>query len=355
MEAGDAGDRFQPGRKIARHAREDALAPTRIDRVAATDMLEQAALGDELGQRPLGQGGGVQVGQLLGADHRFEDRRRQDHVAQAQFRQQGFRKGAHVSDDPVFIHALQGIGWPALVAEFAVVVVFDDDCAQLASPLQQGQPTCLAHGDAEWELVRRRHVDQPGAIGDPVDLNALRVNRHADHRRPVAAEQQARRWVTRVLHGNEAAGASQHPGDQVQRLLGTVAHHHIFILAIHATRERDVPGDGVTQRRQTFGQAIEALGARYLAQGVGRAAPPVVLGKLALAGGATNEVIAQRAFQGWVAQEYRQVTPGLDDLGTGQLGMALPGLCLGRPGVDVGAFADHAGQVVFVGQLRVRV
>ncbi|MNT63495.1 hypothetical protein D3C72_2013150 [compost metagenome] len=54
--------------------------------MAAPDVLEQATFGDELGQRPLRQGRGVQVGELLGAHHGLEDRRRQDPVAEPQFR-----------------------------------------------------------------------------------------------------------------------------------------------------------------------------------------------------------------------------------------------------------------------------
>ena len=44
-----------------------------------------------------------------------------------------------------------------------------------------------------------------------------------------------------------------------------------------------------------------------------------------------------------------------DHLGTGQLGVALLALHLRRAGVDIGAFADHPGEEIFVGQLRISV
>ena len=56
-----------------------------------------------------------------------------------------------------------------------------------------------------------------------------------------------------------------------------------------------------------------------------------------------------------MAQEHWQVAPALDDLGTGQFSVALLALNRSRAGIDVGAFADHAGEEVFVGQLRVGV
>jgi hypothetical protein len=127
------------------------------------------------------------------------------------------------------------------------------------------------------------------------------------------------------------------------------------MLAIDPARKCDVPGDGIAQRRQAFRQAVETFGGGDLPQGVGGAAPPVVLGKLALAGGATNEVVAQRAFQCRVAQKYWQVAPGFNDLETGQFRMALFTLDFRSPGVDIGAFADHPGQEVFVGQLSIGV
>ncbi|MNK99313.1 hypothetical protein D3C87_1197010 [compost metagenome] len=116
-----------------------------------------------------------------------------------------------------------------------------------------------------------------------------------------------------------------------------------------------MPRDGIAQRRQAFGQAVEAFGCSDLAQGVGRTAPPVVLGKLALAGGAANEVITQRAFQRRVAQKHRQVAPGLDHLETCQLRMALFAFDFRSAGIDVSALADHPGEVIFVGQLRVGI
>ncbi len=203
--------------------------------------------------------------------------------------------------------------------------------------------------------MRWRHIDEPGAIGNVLDLNALGIHRHPDHLRAMRAEQQARGRVAGVFHGHQTAGTGQYAGNQVQRLLRAVAHHDVLVLTVDATGKRDVPSDRIAQRRQTFGNAVETLRLRHLPHRVGHAAAPVVVGELAFAGGAADKVVAQRTFQRRVTEEHRQIAPALDHLGTGQLGVALLALHLRRSGVDVGAFADHAGEEVFVGQLRMEV
>ncbi|MNQ64176.1 hypothetical protein D3C85_785890 [compost metagenome] len=193
----------------------------------------------------------------------------------------------------MLIHALQGVGGPALVAELAVVVILDDDRAQRVSPGQQGFTPSLAHGHAQGELVRGRDVDQPGAFGNRRHLNAFAIDRHADHLGTVGGEQQAGRRIAGVFHGHQAAGLDQHSANQVQRLLRTVAHHHVLVLANHPARKRDMPGDGTAQGRETFGLTVKAHDAGDLAQCMGGATAPVVPGEQALAGGAANEVITQ--------------------------------------------------------------
>lgn len=76
------------------------------------------------------------------------------------------------------VEALQSIRGGAVVAEFAVVVVFDDQCTQLGGPCQQGVPAWLAHRHAQRELVRGRHIDQPGAVGDLLHAQAFIVHRY---------------------------------------------------------------------------------------------------------------------------------------------------------------------------------
>ena len=79
----------------------------------------------------------------------------------------------------------------------------------------------------ERELVRRRREHQPGATRHRLDEQALAVHRHRDHPRTVAREQVARHGVAGILHDHHVAGLQQHPGDEVERLLGAVGDHDV--------------------------------------------------------------------------------------------------------------------------------
>ncbi|MNZ46644.1 hypothetical protein D3C78_643320 [compost metagenome] len=111
---------------------------------------------------------------------------------------------------------------------------------------QQCFPARLTHRHAQRELVRRGDVDQARAARNLVHHNAFGVHRYANDGGAMGAEQQARRRVAGVFHGDQAARTDQHPGNQVQRLLRAVAHHHILILTIDPAGERDVLRNGVT-------------------------------------------------------------------------------------------------------------
>ncbi|MNH18065.1 hypothetical protein D3C79_777560 [compost metagenome] len=93
------------------------------------------------------------VGQLLGNADRFAQRFGDDAVTQAQLRQQGLGEGPDIGHQAVAVEALQRVGGPAFVAEFAVVVVLDDDRAQLRGAREQGLPARRAHRHAQRKLV----------------------------------------------------------------------------------------------------------------------------------------------------------------------------------------------------------
>ncbi|MNQ96148.1 hypothetical protein D3C85_1117410 [compost metagenome] len=181
MEPGGVGDRLQPGGQVAVQTVEQARSATGINGVATTDMLVQFAIGDELGQRPLGERRRMPVADLLGPDHGVDERAWQHRIAQAHLRKGGLGKRANEGHQAILVHALQAIGGPALEAELAVVVVFDDNRAQCLGTSQQSLSARGGHRHAQGILVRRGHVDQPGVVGNEVDADALVVNRYTDH------------------------------------------------------------------------------------------------------------------------------------------------------------------------------
>ena len=110
----------------------DGAAPAELPQVALV-----AAAVDELGERLLLEGRRVAIAQPLGRRERGDQRRRHDHVADPQRREDGPREGADVEDAAAAIESLQRLEPAAVVAELAVVVVLDDQGVGALGPLQQ--------------------------------------------------------------------------------------------------------------------------------------------------------------------------------------------------------------------------
>ena len=248
---------------------------------------------------------------------------------------------------------MQAVGGTAFVAELAVVVVLDDDRPEFPRPFQQGQTARRAHGHAEGELVRRGDIDQSCAFGNQVHPQALVVHRNPHHPCALGGKQQARRRVAGVFHHHRATRFHQHPGDQVEGLLRAIGHQQVVTVAAHATGETDMPGNGFTEHRQAFRLAVQTSGLRALAQGEQHAAAPFFLGKLMLAGGSAEVVVAQG--MGRVMHRHGCVAPMLDHRGPGQF-IGLDRLCgVGHVAVDEGAGADPSDQQVVVGEVAVGI
>ncbi|KWV87799.1 hypothetical protein PFLmoz3_02493 [Pseudomonas fluorescens] len=196
---------------------------------------------------------------------------------------------------------MQGVGGTAFVAEFAVVIVFDDDRAERNGAVQQGFAPRLAHGHAEGELVGRRHIDQTGAIRDLVDLQALFVDGNTGDAGAHRDEQLACGAVAGVFHRDQAAGFKHHAGKQVQRLLCPVGDYDIAGAAFDPTGKRDMPGDGFAQGGHAFWLAVKATVLGDATQRILGATPPFILGELVACRRATDKFVAQDLLAGGVA------------------------------------------------------
>ncbi|MNO86928.1 hypothetical protein D3C76_783430 [compost metagenome] len=205
-----------------------------------------------------------------------------------------------------------------MVAELAVVVIFDDQCTQLGSPRQQGMPAWLAHGHAQRELVRGRYVDQPGAIGDLLHAQAFIIHRHRLQACTQGQKQLPCRRVAGVFHGHLAAWLNQYPGDQVQRLLGAVAHQQVSRAAVHAAGVGDVVGNRLAQLRQALRLELPFGVALAAAQGIIQAAAPLVERELRLARCPADKVIARGRLQVALGEHGGALLPAFEGCGTGQ-------------------------------------
>src|SRR5207244_11018852 len=106
----------------------------------------------------------------------------------------------------VIVHAWQWICGPAFVAKLAVVVVFDDDRAQITGARQQCLAATRAHRHTERKLMCRGDIDETRAIGNLVNPDPFCIDRYADDICALRAEQLPRWRIERKSVGEEWEG-----------------------------------------------------------------------------------------------------------------------------------------------------
>ncbi len=162
-----------------------------------------------------------------------------------------------------------------------------------------------------------------------------------------------RRRVARVFHGHLATRLDQYPGDQVQSLLGAVAHQQVGGAAVHAAGVGDVMGNGFAQVWQALGGELSLGVALAAAQGIVQAAAPLVERELRLARGPADEVVTRGRLELTLAQHGGALLPALERRGSGQGNGARLAAAQRLARGDEGTPADHAAQQVVVGQPRI--
>lgn len=224
------------------------------------------AAGDEARQGQLRQRGVVPVLQGAGDGHRRHQRRRQDHVADAQAGKQRLGERADVERPLVGVQALHAGGGPAGVVELAVVVVLDDPCLLPLRPFDQRQAALQRQGHAGRVMVRRGQAQRPRRLRlgeDRLGPQALFVDRDRQALQACGLEGLARAVVGRVLDEYPLAGVEQHAGAKTQRLLRTGQHQYPVGRGPCATLQVDVVGDRLAQRfgtlRVAMGQGARAV------------------------------------------------------------------------------------------------
>ncbi|MNM61787.1 hypothetical protein D3C81_730950 [compost metagenome] len=295
------------------------------------------------------------IAQVLDRFHGGHDGLRQDGVAQAQFRQHDLGKAAHVGHDAVAVHALQGILGPAFVAEGAVVIVFDDDGAQLVRPLQQGVAARHAHGHAERELVCGRDIDQPRAVGNLFGHQAILVHGDTRHARAHAGEHGACNGIAGFLDSNRIARFQQGVRQQVQRLLRAAGDDDLFWRAMDAAAEGRMAGDGRAQGWQAGHRRIAAARLAILAQRVQHAGAPFVLREVRRRGPPADKRIARRHFLAGPAQGRGRGFPAGNARGAGQRRAGMAALRRGVRRLHETAHADLTCQQLFITELVIDV
>gem|GEM_PF-4347960 len=91
--------------------------------------------------------------------------------------------------------------------------------------------------------------DYPGtAVPQSIHHHALIVHRHRQEISPIGGEHLPGRPVARVLHGYSVTRLKQYPGQQIQRLLGSVDDDHLLRSTSDSARSSQVGGNLFSQR-----------------------------------------------------------------------------------------------------------
>ncbi|PAV93777.1 hypothetical protein WR25_14048 [Diploscapter pachys] len=109
-------------------------------------------------------------------------------------------------------------------------------------------------------------------------------------------------------------------------------------------------GDGFAQFGQALGGKLPLGVPLATAQGVVHATAPLIVGKLRLARGSADEVIARRRVQRPLGQYRGALAPAFERVGGGQRDVLAVALAQGVAWADEGAAANHAAKQVVVGQ-----
>ncbi len=178
-------------------------------------------------------------------------------------------------DDVLRLERLHGPDRLAVVAEFAVVVVLDEQPAGPRGPVDGPAPPLGGERAAQRELVGRgqqrriRPIEtarwiEPGHGPGPGEDSAALVHRQRPGAQPVLGHDavQVRKAVR--LHGQgRGAPAAQRPADQAEALGEPRADHDPVGAHAHAPRPGQIPGQGLVQFRP-------AAGIRCVAEHLGR-------------------------------------------------------------------------------------
>lgn len=142
-------------------------------------------------------------------------------------------------------------GSPA-VAEFAVVIVFNDDGVIRFRPFQQLQTMTDGHGDAERRLMCGRHINQFCVVmlSKNVHLETIEMHRHmcnggTRHRKYFICKR-----IAGVFDANLIPFLHETPADEVDGVANAACYENIVWTAIDIPEFAKVVGDLPAQGRQ---------------------------------------------------------------------------------------------------------
>src|SRR6266487_1092663 len=182
---------------------------------------------------------------------RLEENGGRDQIAQAQCSKEHFAKGADIEHPPSVIQPLQSLQRAPTKAVFAIIVVLQNPCISLSSPVQQNHPARKAHGHSRGELMRGGGGDQARLwtpLSSDLHHESLLIDRHWNQARSCGEQSAPRAKVAGILQPGCLPWIEQGAHGQVKRTLGASGHDNVLGGAAHSACDADVCSNGLPQR-----------------------------------------------------------------------------------------------------------
>ncbi|MNI69981.1 hypothetical protein D3C73_1257620 [compost metagenome] len=102
-----------------------------------------------------------------------------------------------------------------MIAEFPVIIIFDDVAAAGAGPFQQFQPFGHRHNHTARELMGGRDIDGVHTgCAEPFQVEPVRLQRHGLDPESMPAEGSRQQMISGVLDGQRRSRLFKHQGQQ---------------------------------------------------------------------------------------------------------------------------------------------
>src|ERR1700688_4662278 len=123
-------------------------------------MTAEVSCGDEIGECGLFHQRGVTAGDRKRGGKAIHEVMREHEIAEAERREENFAEASGEENQAVAVETLERGDGASCVAEFAVVIVFQNQRAGFASGFEQLEAAGKAHRDSEGKLVTGCDVDE---------------------------------------------------------------------------------------------------------------------------------------------------------------------------------------------------
>src|SRR5258708_9000683 len=225
----------------------------------SADVSCEVSLFHEGGDDRLAKARWMAVHEVARGNEGRHERTRQHGVAEPKSRKKRLVERSDVHDTLSVIEALERSQWPATVAEFTGVVVFDDPGARLSRTSEKFEAPRHRQDNAFWKLVRGRYENGTriwSATNTFGDIDAMLVDRYGANLRACGDERKTGQGVTRIFDPDFLVGTLHDTGNDIDRLLGARSDHNLFGLAPHATCGLKIITNRLTQFQHAVWVAI---------------------------------------------------------------------------------------------------